>query len=50
MKKKYLLPQNIGLVNQEAKTFKVIHKQSKADDLSRVWPEGSLFNSYYTEV
>ena len=24
--------------------------QSKVGDLSRGWPEGSLFNSYYTEV
>ena len=23
---------------------------SKVGDLSRGWPEGSLFNSYYTEV
>ena len=24
--------------------------KSKVDDLSQGWPEGSIFNSYYTEV
>ena len=26
------------------------YNKSKVGDLSRGWPEGSLFNSYYTEV
>ena len=30
--------------------IKVWYKQNKIGDLSRGWPEGSLFNSYYTEV
>ena len=30
--------------------FQQIAKVSKIGDLSQGWPEGSLFNSYYTEV
>ena len=31
-------------------TFPFISKISKVGDLSRGWTEGSLFNSYHTEV
>ena len=30
--------------------FEQLKKVSKVGDLSQGWPEGSLFNSYYTKV
>ena len=30
--------------------FQVTNNVSKVDDLNQGWPEGFLFNRYYTEV
>ena len=37
-------------MNIQVKTIAVSEWVSKVGDLSWGWPEGSLFNSYYTDV